>query len=399
MEQLVLKLAEKWGLGPIGTEYLAVLFMVLVATIIAAGFATLFAGAVTWVERRVAGRIQSRIGPNRVGPQGILQWLADGLKAFFKEDFIPPEGDRTLFKMSVYFPVIGFFAVFAVLPFSQKLIAADLNVGVFYAFSVTSFTVIGIVFAGWASNNKWSLLGGMRSVAQIISYEVPIALSALVPIMIAGSLSTQSIISAQGGWPWQWFVFHNPFAFVAFFVFFVSNLAEGNRIPFDLPEGESELVSGYSTEYSGFRYLLFYLVEWGNLYVMAALSTLLFFGGWRIPGVSTELMASSWWYQLIGLVVFWIKAFTFVFIIIQIRWTLPRVRIDQFMNMAWKYMIPFAFVTFLGTGIWLMFPKWFEILTQWVLFLIGLGILGIFFWRVKYTLDYIKAKVDLKFFI
>ncbi|MCP4294322.1 MAG: hypothetical protein GY786_01810 [Proteobacteria bacterium] len=224
------------------------ILLIVVKAVLSVSFLAVMGGLMTWIERRIAGRMQSRIGPNRVGPQGLLQWLADGIKLMMKEDLIPKGADRTVFKIAPYLCVVGVFGTFVVLPWGDELIASDLNVGILYFLSITSLVVIGTLMAGWSSNNKWSLLGGMRSAAQIVSYEIPAALSLLVPIMIAGGLSLGGVMGAQGWLPWDWMVFQNPFALVAFFIFFTSALAEGNRAPFDLPEAESELVSGFATE-------------------------------------------------------------------------------------------------------------------------------------------------------
>src|ERR1051326_6551445 len=211
------------------------------------------------------GRIQSRIGPNRVGPAGVLPWLAGGLESMLKEDIVPIAADAPLFKLAPYVVMTGFLAAFVAIPFGGPLIIAHLNVRILYITAVTSLVVVGILMAGWSSNNKWSLLGGIRSAAQIVSYEIPAGLSIFPIVMLTGALSMQQIIRAQGWAPWQWFLFDNPFTFAAFFVFFVAALAEGNRTPFDLPEAESELVMGFATEYSGMRNVLFFMAEWGNL--------------------------------------------------------------------------------------------------------------------------------------
>src|SRR2546428_8628004 len=247
------------------------------------------AGITTWVERRVAGRIQSRIGPNRTGPAGFLQWLADGIKSLLKEDIVPDAADAPLFKLAPYVVMTGFVGAFVALPFGGPLIIADLNVGILYITAVTSLVVVGILMAGWASNNKWSLLGGIRSAAQIVSYEIPAGLSLLPVVMLAGTLSMQDLIRHQGWAPWTWHVFDNPFTFLAFFIFFVSALAEGNRTPFDLPEAESELVMGFATEYSGLRNLLFFMAEGGDLYIILAVVASLFLGGWQIPRRSPSI--------------------------------------------------------------------------------------------------------------
>jgi NADH-quinone oxidoreductase subunit H len=355
--------------------------MLLFGGIVVFGFVLPIAGITTWVERRVMGRIQSRIGPNRVGPAGFLQWLADGLKNLLKEDIIPRASDAGLFKLAPYVVIVGFVATFAVLPFSGNLIIADMNVGILYVTSVTALVVVGILMAGWASNNKWSLLGGIRSAAQIVSYEIPAGLSIFPIVALSGTLSMQGIIAAQGPHPWQWFLFDNPFTFVAFFVFFVSALAEGNRTPFDLPEAESELVAGFATEYSGMRNLLFFMAEWGNLYVIGAIVTTLFLGGWQIPWA---LDGQPILRNALQFGVFFAKAYFFVFLAIWLRWTLPRVRVDQMMAMCWKYLVPIALVNLLGTAVWMLVLPQGVPLVRWLLTAVaGVGLVA-FFWRVRY---------------
>ena len=228
------------------------------------------------------------------------------------------------------------------------LIVADLNIGILYFLAVTSLVVVGILMAGWASNNKWSLLGGMRSAAQIVSYEIPAGLAILTIIFLAGTMSMQGIIKAQGWGPWDWFLFHNPFTFGAFFLYFTAALAEGNRTPFDIPEAESELVAGYVTEYSGMRFLFFFFAEWGNLYVIGAVATTLFLGGWQVPPL--PIFENS--PVLLGVaqfVTFFLKAYMWVFVAMWVRATLPRVRVDQLMALCWKYMVPLSFMCLLGT--------------------------------------------------
>lgn len=312
----------------------------------------LFAGVASWAERRIAGRMQNRIGPNRVGPQGILQWLADGIKCFLKEDFIPPKSLPVLFRVGPYFAMVGVVLTLVTIPFGQALVVTDLSVGVYYVLAVTGFTVVGILVGGFASANKWSLLGGFRSAAQIVSYEIPSGLAVATVVVLAGSLGFQTIVERQGGWPWQWYLFHNPFTFVAFFFFLVSSLAEGNRTPFDLPEAESELVAGYNTEYSGLRFVFYFFAEWGNLYVMSALMTALFLGGWQVPGVAAAAMAASVPLTLLGWAFFTAKALFLVFVVIWLRWTLPRIRVDQLMVVCWKYLVPLGAVVFLGAAAW-----------------------------------------------
>src|SRR5882724_12817204 len=255
METLIHNLIASGTFGKNASPTLVAAVVIFVmSAVVFLGVAFPFAGIVSWAERRVWARIQSRVGPNRVGPQGFLQWLADGIKNMLKEDIIPTAADRWLFSLAPYLVVIGFVATFAVIPFSSVLVIADLNIGIVYITAVTGLVVVGVLMAGWASNNTWSLLGGIRSAAQIVSYEIPAALSIFPIVLLTGTLSMQGIIQAQGWAPWHWFVFANPFTFAAFFIFFVAALAEGNRTPFDLPEAESELVAGFCTEYSGMRY-------------------------------------------------------------------------------------------------------------------------------------------------
>ncbi len=335
----------------------------LVVGLVVFSFGATMGGIFTWYERRVAARMQSRIGPNRVGAGGFLQWLADGVKMMFKEDLVPAEADSLLFRAAPYFVVTGFLLTFVALPFGHSLVAADLNVGIFFVTSVTALNVVGILVSGWSSNSKWALFGGIRSAAQVISYEIPAGLAVMVPVLMAGTLSTQSIIRAQGAAPWDWFLFRNPAAFVAFFILFTSQLAEANRTPFDLPEAESELVAGYLSEYSGFRFALYFLVEWANLWVMSAVAVTLFLGGWQVPFVSAQaidaargtglLPSAAWWaWQLASFAVFAVKTLTLVTVIIWIRWTLPRIRVDQMMTLCWKYLVPGAFGCFVFTLLW-----------------------------------------------
>jgi NADH-quinone oxidoreductase subunit H len=385
MQELVDSLvAAGWAPAaiPIWVHYVTA--MLVFGGIVIFGFVLPIAGITTWVERRVMGRIQSRIGPNRVGPAGFLQWLADGIKNMLKEDIVPSAADAPLFKLAPYVVMTGFLAAFVAIPFGGPLIIADLNVGILYITAVTSLVVVGILMAGWSSNNKWSLLGGIRSAAQIVSYEIPAGLSIFPIVMLAGSLSMQSMITAQGAAPWRWFLFDNPFTFLAFFIFFVAALAEGNRTPFDLPEAESELVMGFATEYSGMRNLLFFMAEWGNLYVIGAIVTTLFLGGWRLPSVLESQPALLVIPLQFGL--FFLKSYFWVFVAIWLRWTLPRIRVDQMMVMCWKYLVPLAFVNLLGTAVWMVvFPQGVPAMRVALCALAAL-LLGVFAWRVVYHL-------------
>ena len=329
-------------------DLIYVLFIFVSSAVVFLGVAFPFAGIVSWVERRVWARIQSRVGPNRVGPNGFLQWLADGVKNVCKEDLVPAEADARLFKLAPYLVVIAFVMPWTVMPFSSDLILADLNVGILYMTAVTALTVVGVLMAGWSSNDKWSLIGGVRSAAQIVSYEIPAGLSIFPAVLLTGTLSMQGLIRAQGWAPNHWFAFANPFTFLAANILYISSLAEGNRTPFDLPEADSELVAGFATEYSGMRYLFFFMAEWGNLFVIGAILTTLYLGGWQFPHVSDDRIVMN----VLQLVTFNVKVLFLVFVSMWIRATLPRVRIDQLMSVCWKYLIPISFVNMIGTAIW-----------------------------------------------
>jgi NADH-quinone oxidoreductase subunit H len=371
------------------------------------------AGIITWVERRVSGRMQSRIGPNRAGPQGFFVWLADGIKSILKEDIIPAESDQMLFRLAPYLVFVGVSATFVVMPFGQYLIAADLDIGILFVIAVTSLVTIGLMTGGWASNNKWSLLGGIRSAAQIISYEIPGAVAIVCIVMMTGSLRMQDIIIAQGGpggsfimtggWPWYWYVFKNPITFALFFLYFTTALAEGNRAPFDLPEAESELVAGYSTEYSGMRYLFFFFAEWANVFVMSGIASALFLGGWQIPGVSPAQQEAHFGLQLLGAFLFLLKSWILIFVVVWIRWTLPRVRIDQMMNLCWKWFVPLSFAAFLLTALWIIaepaIGRSVQLVVSVVTFVTWALLMVHFIRRVQYNLRESRVAIHLNPFL
>jgi NADH-quinone oxidoreductase subunit H len=362
------ELIRGWGHDPSTWPLTQGVYLVamLVVAVGLVTFGAVFAGILSWWERRVAGRMQSRIGPNRVGPGGFLQWLADALKLMLKEDLIPEEADHVLFRMAPYFVMVGFVLTFVVLPFGYQMSATNMNVGLFYVVSITALVVVGVLLSGWASNSKWSLFGGIRAAAQVVSYEIPAGLAILVPIIMAGSLNMHDIIRAQGGNPWNWFVFQTPMGFAAFFVLFTALLAEGNRTPFDLPEAESEIVAGYNTEYSGMRFAYFFLAEWGNLWVMSAILTTLFLGGWQVPLLDSKLRmweaagAVPGWFYAASAGMFVAKVLVLVNVVIWIRWTFPRVRVDQMMGLCWKYLVPIAMalVVLTAANEWVSFNIW-----------------------------------------
>jgi NADH-quinone oxidoreductase subunit H len=390
MKELVLQLTGDGGLlAGVSFQIAAAVAMLTFGAIVVFVFVLPVAGITSWLERRVWARIQSRVGPNRVGPQGFLQWLADGVKNMLKEDIIPSAADKPLFALAPYLVVVGFVMTFVAIPFGSSLIIADLNIGILYVTAVTGLVVVGVLMAGWASNNKWSLLGGIRSAAQIVSYEIPAGMSVFPIVLLTGTLSMQGIIRAQGWMPHQWFLFHNPFTFAAFFIFFVAALAEGNRTPFDLPEAESELVAGFCTEYSGMRYLLFFLAEWGNLYVIGAVVTTLFLGGWQVPHFTDNLFVLN----VAQFGVFFLKAYFWVFVAMWVRATLPRVRVDQLMSLCWKYMVPIALVNVVGTALWMTFvPAAVGHAVRILMALGGAALIVGFFWRVRFHLRRAKLR-------
>jgi len=318
--------------------------LISVAAIIAV-FATLFA-LTTILERKGLGRIQNRYGPNRVGPFGVLQPVADGLKAMTKEDIVPRAADKVVHFIAPLVLVIPVFLALAVVPVGRNMVAVDLDGGVLFFFAVGAATELAVFMAGWSSRNKYSLLGAMRAIAQMISYEVPLILSAVTVIMIVGSLSTTKIVEAQAGfsgWLPNWFVL-TPWGLAGFILFMIAAAAESNRSPFDLPEGESEIIAGYYIEYSGFKFALFFLGEYIGLFAVSGLAITLFLGGWRAPLPFLTWIPSYVW--------FFAKLFGLIALFIWVRGTLPRLRMDQLMNFAWKFMLPMALVNLLTAGVW-----------------------------------------------
>lgn len=314
-----------------------------------------------WVERKAAARIQDRLGPTRVGGQfGWLQLLADGLKLLTKEDLRPKEADALLFRLAPYVGFCASFAVFLALPFSDGWAVQWLDVGVFFILAVLGLEVFGVILAGWASASKWSLFGAMREAAQVVSYEVPLGMCVVVPVLIAGTMDLVAIGRMQEGLFLNWFIFHDPFTFVTFWVFFTCAIASVNRAPFDLAEAESELVAGFHTEYSGFRWLIFYMAEYGSMFLVSGLAAILFFGAWNGPIPVTDLLGLTddrgavlgYLGRLLGLLNFMFKCILGVTVMIWIRWTVPRLRIDQVMTMCLKYCTPIAAMMFLGAVVW-----------------------------------------------
>jgi NADH-quinone oxidoreductase subunit H len=330
-------------------EFLVYALMAFVPLIWIVPFA-LFA---VWWERKISAHMQDRLGPMRTGGwHGWAQTIADILKLIQKEDIIPSAADRKLFTLAPFVVFTGSYAAFAAIPFSAAYIGSEINIGLFYVIAISSLVVIGLLMAGWGSNNKWSLFGAMRSAAQIVSYEVPIAIALLSVVMVAGSFDLQEINRLQSGSILNWFVFQKfPFLFLAGLIYFVASLAEVNRTPFDIPEAESELVAGYHTEYGGMKFALFFLAEYANMFAVSAIGATLFFGGWNSPFgafLSGPLWGAFW---------FIAKGMTFIFVQMWLRWTLPRLRVDQLMYVGWKVLIPFSFVVMIGVGLWVMIAR------------------------------------------
>jgi NADH-quinone oxidoreductase subunit H len=330
--------------------WLVLLVANLAAAIAILIFITIYVLMVIWGERKVSAHTQDRLGPMIVGGwHGWAQSLADTLKLLMKEDIVPLLADKKLFILAPLIVFSSSVAAFAVIPFSRGLVASDLDIGLFYLLAVTSIVTVGIIMGGWASNNKWSLLGAMRSAAQIVSYEIPVGLGVLAVVMLVGSLNLQDIVIAQKGGFWNWFGFplKNPFTFVAMVITFIASLAEVNRTPFDIPEAESEIVAGYHTEYSGMKFAFFFLTEYADMFLISALVTILFLGGWYGPFGGLI--------PLPGVVWFILKAFFLVFVQLWMRWSLPRLRVDQLMYVSWKVLTPFSFANIFLLGLWMLY--------------------------------------------
>jgi NADH-quinone oxidoreductase subunit H len=350
------------------------------------GFVSLTASFAIWWERKVAGRIQSRLGPMRVGGwHGWAQSMADGLKLVQKEDIIIAGADKPLFKMAPYLVFIPVLAALIALPFGASWAFRDLDVALIFILSMVGIDVVGIILGGWASNNKWSVYGAMRVACQMVSYEIPMGMSLLIPVMTVGSLSLVRIGETQAGGFQTWLAFANPFTFIAALTYFIASLASVKRAPFDLPEAESELVAGFHTEYSGFRWAVFFFGEYAAMFVVSGLATILFFGAWYSPlparwgePLLQHGLAGRALYGLLfaGPIWFIAKAYFLLYVQIWLRWTLPRIRIDQVMYACVQVLLPIAMVLLLGNTLWQVFVPATSVLSFVVrLVLTGLGAL------------------------
>jgi NADH-quinone oxidoreductase subunit H len=341
--------AKQWLLGYIPPAAQPICSAILSVVPVLIAFPLLFA-ITTWLERKGLGRIQNRLGPNRTGPFGLFQPIADAIKSLTKEDIVPLTADHLVHFLAPLLLVAAAFLGYAVLPIGRNMVLVNLNAGVLYFFAVGSIVELAVFMAGWSSRSKYSLLGAMRAIAQMISYEVPLVLASIAVIMQAGSLSTVDIVNRQAGYTGifpHWYVF-TPWGIVGFVLFMIAATAESNRSPFDLPEGESEIIAGYYIEYSGFKFALFFLGEYLGMFATSGMAITLFLGGWSAPFSFLTWIPSYVWFflKLLGL----IGGF------IWIRGTLPRLRMDQLMNLAWEFILPMALLNMLVAGVWHFMP-------------------------------------------
>jgi len=417
-----------WTFDLTGHPVLDAFINIFVVCFLLINFIAVYAGVSTYAERKIAGHMQARVGPYRIGPHGFLVWIADALKLMIKEDIVATQTDKLLFKLSPYVVFAGYFACWVALPFAPNWSPARFNIGILYLLAVSSAVVIGILMAGWSSGSKWALFGAMRAAAQIVSYEVPIGLTLLGMLLIYGTLDMHSISAAQAkglpfglmpdsyGGLWSWGINrYPPFTIIAFIIYYIGALAETNRTPFDIPEAESELVAGYHTEYSGMRFSFFFLSEYANMFVVSAIATTFFLGGWLPPAPSAPgtaflivgtLVGAAVGYGIakrgfdsfvgamigsgigaavaiyaaqpasdgrftgagpqmaVGAFWFFAKCFTLIFVMIWLRWTLPRYRVDQLMDLCWKKLTPLALVNLLAIGILETRHEWMALLLK-----------------------------------
>lgn len=330
-------------------------------------FPLLFAVA-TWLERKGLGRIQNRYGPNRVGPWGLLQPVADGLKMLTKEDIVPRAADRVVHFLAPIALVVPVFLTYAVLPIGRHLVALDLQAGLLFFFAAGAATEVSIFMAGWASRNKYSLLGAMRAIAQMISYEMPLVISAVTVVMITGSLSLVRIVEAQAGSFVHWNVC-TPWGLAGLLLFLTAAVAESNRSPFDIPEGESEIIAGHMVEYSGFKYALFFMGEYLGMFAVSGLGITLFLGGYHAPFPFLGWVPSYLW--------FFGKLLGFIALFIWLRGTLPRVRLDQLMKFAWTFLLPMTLINLFVAALWHFSAAWPVPGAFWLRWALGLVLLGI----------------------
>ena len=331
-----------WGLEE---PWLSVVIYAVMSVVVF-GVLALIALFLVWWERKIAGHIQQRFGPMRNGWHGWYQTVMDALKLLQKEDIPVDNRDKPVFFWAPVICFVAAFLAYIVIPFGKGLIVADLNIGILYILAITTFAVISLLMAGWGSNNKYALLGGMRSAAQVVSYEVPMVASILTVIVYSGSLSMVDITnSQQGNFIFNWFIFRPPFGIIAFITYIIAATAEANRTPFDIPEAEQELVAGFNIEYSGMKFAMFFLAEFINMFTVSAIAVTLFFGGWHGPWLPS-------WLWFLG------KTLLVVLLLMVFRWTFPRLRVDQLMEFAWKYLVPITFANLILAS-WMKYAGWY----------------------------------------
>ena len=360
-------------LGITGLDWLAMLvaYVVVISIILLVSSAIFM--LMVWFERRVVARMQDRLGPNRVGPAGLFQSVADGVKMFTKEDIVPATADKWVHLLAPIVVLAPVMMIFAVVPWGRGLTPIELDSGVIYVVAISSVSAVGLMMAGWASNNKFSLLGAMRAVAQVVSYEIPAVIALLAIVIVAGSMSLNTINAAQGGLPFigaalanapdlglGWFVF-TPVGLLGFLIFFICVLSEGERTPFDIPEADSEIVAGYMTEYSGMKFALFYLGQFVLNFVLSMVAAIVFLGGWQGPGVAQLAAIPGWGAFVAGVlsvVYLQLKTWALFFVMIWLRGAFPRLRVDQLMGFAWKFLLPLALLNVLSASLWLSIRLW-----------------------------------------
>ncbi|WP_423225900.1 NADH-quinone oxidoreductase subunit NuoH [Candidatus Amarolinea aalborgensis] len=357
-----------WGLP----QGLAVFINLAIGATVILIFALTLVLGLIWLERKVAGRIQDRLGPNRAGPYGLLQTIADAMKLLTKEDITPSAADKVTFNIAPILAVFAVIMLFGAIPLAPRFVGADMNIGALYIVALGSIAIMSVLMAGWGSNNKYALLGGFRVVAQLLSYEVPMILAILSVVIVAGTMSMNGIALVQGGMAgFGWYVFIMPLSFM---LYFVSALAEGERTPFDLLEAESEIVSGYNVEYSGMKFAWFYLAFFLNTFILSSIATTLFLGGWQGPFVEQV--------PLLGIVYFGIKVVFVMYLNMWVRATFPRLRIDQMMNLAWKVMVPLGLVAVFTVALAIKLPGGpivqaiVMVVLQLIGLVAGLGVVG-----------------------
>lgn len=349
-DQLFVNL-KRWTVGLFPADWQVWVSILLSIIPIVAVFPLLFA-ITTIVERKALGRIQNRFGPNRVGPYGFFQPVADGIKALIKEDIVPRAADRVVHFLAPIALIVPVMLAFSVIPYGRGMAPIDLDAGLLFFFAVGAGTELAVFMAGWSSRNKYSLLGAMRAIAQMISYELPLILASVSVVMVVGSLRPVEIVEAQGEYVWglaSWHVF-TPWGLAGFILFMIAAAAESNRTPFDIPEGESEIIAGYLVEYSGFKFALFFLGEYLGLFAISGVAITLFLGGWHAPVSFLTWVPSYVW--------FFTKLCVIIGLFIWMRGTLPRLRMDQLMNLAWKFMLPMTLLNVAVTGVWHFTREW-----------------------------------------